>query len=146
MRPKERETSAVQSPPLGRAPIGGSNAAHVLLVGRSSIESRTRPIQESSVSEQRREVNFRNSFSRLTCRRRKARAVRVLDCFWPSYSVAGGPASICIAVVVLYSVLGYRFGGTPWQRILHYVERGDCVVIGPCHAASNFMVCGGSPP
>jgi hypothetical protein len=35
------------------------------------------------------------------------------------FSLEGGPALICIAIVVLYFVLGYRFGGTPWQRILH---------------------------
>jgi hypothetical protein len=35
------------------------------------------------------------------------------------FSLEGGPALICIAVVVLYFVLGYRFGGTLWQRILH---------------------------
>jgi len=35
------------------------------------------------------------------------------------FSLEGGPALICIAVVVLYFILGYRFGGTPWQRILH---------------------------
>ena len=35
------------------------------------------------------------------------------------FELEGGPAVICIAVVVLYFVLGYRFGGTLWQRILH---------------------------
>jgi len=35
------------------------------------------------------------------------------------FSLEGGPALICIAVVLLYFVLGYRFGGTLWQRILH---------------------------
>ena len=35
------------------------------------------------------------------------------------FSLQGGPAFICIALVVLYFVLGHRFGGTLWQRILH---------------------------
>jgi hypothetical protein len=35
------------------------------------------------------------------------------------FSLEGGPALTCIAAVVLYFVLGYRFGGTLWQRILH---------------------------
>jgi hypothetical protein len=35
------------------------------------------------------------------------------------FNLEGRPALICVAVVVLYFVLGYRFGGTLWQRILH---------------------------
>lgn len=35
------------------------------------------------------------------------------------FDLKGGPALICIAVVVLYFVLGKWFGGTLWQRILH---------------------------
>src|SRR5262249_55380785 len=34
------------------------------------------------------------------------------------FSLQGGPAFICIAIVVLYFVLGHWFGGTLWQRIL----------------------------